>query len=402
MADADPDAGVPGHASVRVAGAAGRRAGDAALGSLRLGVDLPRVPDGAAPVRGGGRRRRGFLTGGGAVEIPAWLRGQRLGELLAAVTAREPERATSGRGADRGARRRSRAGSCSLAPEAAQCRRRSPSRGERRHLTVMFCDLVGSSALGQRLAADGLPPGGAGLPRARRAGDRALRGPRRPVPGRWASGLLRLPAGPRGRRGTRRARGARDPARARRCSIPGSRRSTACGCKPAWASTPARWWSARMGSGETRATLALGDTPNVAARLEALRRARHAGDQRRHAAPRGGALRDRGPRDPRAQGHLRADPRLPRPPAERGREPSRPGARADALRGTRAGARALCSIASSRRRRDRARRSGSRARRGSGSRGWCTGCAKRLRETPHTLARVPLLALHAEQRRSSR
>jgi serine/threonine protein kinase len=33
-----------------------------------------------------------LLTGGGAVEIPAWLRGHRLGELLETVTAREAEK----------------------------------------------------------------------------------------------------------------------------------------------------------------------------------------------------------------------------------------------------------------------------------------------------------------------
>ena len=96
-----------------------------------------------------------FLTGGGAVEIPAWLRGHRLGELLATVTASQPEKrdlpvealiealdAVLG------------GGKLPEAPEVARTPAPLSERGERRHLTVMFCDLVGSSALAQRLAAE--------------------------------------------------------------------------------------------------------------------------------------------------------------------------------------------------------------------------------------------------------
>jgi TOMM system kinase/cyclase fusion protein len=96
-----------------------------------------------------------LLTGGGAVEIPAWLRGHRLGELLEQVTAREPARRdppiealiealdaiASG-------------GELPVAPEESPAPRPLADTGERRHLTVMFCDLVGSSALGQRLDAE--------------------------------------------------------------------------------------------------------------------------------------------------------------------------------------------------------------------------------------------------------
>ncbi len=92
-----------------------------------------------------------FLTGGGAVEIPEWLRGHRLGELLERVTAHAVEKREVSIEAlidtlDEIAR-----GELPEAPEAAPAAPPLSERGERRHLTVMFCDIVGSSALGQRL-----------------------------------------------------------------------------------------------------------------------------------------------------------------------------------------------------------------------------------------------------------
>ena len=46
-------------------------------------------------------------------------------------------------------------------------------------------------------------------------------------------------------------------------------RIRACGWPYAWASTPAWWWSARSGR-QPAGTVALGDTPNMAARLQSL------------------------------------------------------------------------------------------------------------------------------------
>ena len=80
---------------------------------------------------------------------------------------------------------------------------------------------------------------------------------------------------------------------------------------------------------------------NVAARLEAFAEPDTVVISDATLRPRGGALRHGGPGHARAQGHLRADPRLPGAPAERGREPPGPRARAHALRGARAGAGAL-------------------------------------------------------------
>jgi class 3 adenylate cyclase len=93
-----------------------------------------------------------LLTGGGAVEIPAWLRGHRLGELLAAATAREAaKRDASVEGLIEALDRIVGGGELPEAPEVAPPPAPLAEQGERRHLTVMFCDLVGSSALGQRL-----------------------------------------------------------------------------------------------------------------------------------------------------------------------------------------------------------------------------------------------------------
>src|SRR5262245_16757739 len=96
-----------------------------------------------------------LLTGGGAVEIPAWLRGHRLGELLETVTAREAEkRNLSGEALIEALDAILGGGELPVAPELAKAPPPLSERGERRHLTVMFCDLVGSSALAQRVAAE--------------------------------------------------------------------------------------------------------------------------------------------------------------------------------------------------------------------------------------------------------
>jgi len=96
-----------------------------------------------------------LLTGGGAVEIPEWLRGHRLGELLEKVTAREAEkRDVSVESLIEALDAVAGGGELPLAPEEAPAPRPLTESGERRHLTVMFCDLVDSTGLTQRLDAE--------------------------------------------------------------------------------------------------------------------------------------------------------------------------------------------------------------------------------------------------------
>jgi serine/threonine protein kinase len=92
-----------------------------------------------------------LMTGGGAVEIPAWLSEHPLGELLASVTVREPAKRDVSVEALIEALDEVARGELPVAPEEAPTAPPLSESGERRHLTVMFCDLVGSSALGQKL-----------------------------------------------------------------------------------------------------------------------------------------------------------------------------------------------------------------------------------------------------------
>ncbi len=64
---------------------------------------------------------------------------------------------------------------------------------ERRQLTVMFCDLVGSTALAARLDPEDLRRGHCRLSPRGHPSRRRARWFRRQVHGRWRSGLLRLP-----------------------------------------------------------------------------------------------------------------------------------------------------------------------------------------------------------------
>ncbi len=68
----------------------------------------------------------------------------------------------------------------------------APSAAERRQLTVMFVDLVGSTALAERARPRGDGRGAARLPERRGRRDRALRGACRQVHGRRGAGLFRL------------------------------------------------------------------------------------------------------------------------------------------------------------------------------------------------------------------
>ena len=67
----------------------------------------------------------------------------------------------------------------------------APAEAERRQLTVMFCDLVGSTPLSTRFD----PEDRRCLPSLRRRHRRPLRRVCRQVHGRWCAGLFRLPRG---------------------------------------------------------------------------------------------------------------------------------------------------------------------------------------------------------------
>jgi TOMM system kinase/cyclase fusion protein len=95
-----------------------------------------------------------LFTGGGVVAIPAWLRGHRLGELLEAVTAREATKRDVSVEALIEALDGIAPGELPAAPEEARTPAPLTEHGERRHLTVMFCDLVGATALSQQLDAE--------------------------------------------------------------------------------------------------------------------------------------------------------------------------------------------------------------------------------------------------------
>jgi TOMM system kinase/cyclase fusion protein len=100
----------------------------------------------------GGMER--LLTGGGAVEIPEWLRGHRLGGLLERVTNREPANRDVPVESLIEALDEIVRGELPVPPQEMPIRAPLPGTGERRHLTVMFCDLFGSTALSQQLDAE--------------------------------------------------------------------------------------------------------------------------------------------------------------------------------------------------------------------------------------------------------
>ena len=100
-------------------------------------------------------------------------------------------------------------------PHPPAAREAAPTPAERRQLTVMFVDLVGSTTL-----AGGSTPRRCARCSARirsGRGGRALRGPRGQVHGRRGAGVFRLAPGPRGRRRARRARRAGGGERSQPC-----------------------------------------------------------------------------------------------------------------------------------------------------------------------------------------
>ena len=87
---------------------------------------------------------------------------------------------------------------------------------ERRPITVMFCDLVGSTSSRGEAGRGGLAQSGRVLSRRGLGGGDGSRRPCAEKTRRRADGPVRLSAGAGERRRTRRSRGARHPARARR------------------------------------------------------------------------------------------------------------------------------------------------------------------------------------------
>ena len=122
----------------------------------------------------------------------------------------------------------------------------SPSPGpvsreaERRQLTVMFCDLVGSTELSAQLDPEDMGAVIRAYHALLRRGGHALGWPRRQVHGRRRARLFRLAAGARGRR---RAGGA-GRARARRGGRAAAAAPAATRSRPGSASRPAWSWSA--------------------------------------------------------------------------------------------------------------------------------------------------------------
>ena len=144
----------------------------------------------------------------------------------------------------------------------------SMPQAERRQLTVMFCDLVGSTALSAWLDPEEL---GDLHPRLRRAGSARPWGSssRATSPSTWATASWPTSARPRRMRTTPSARSG--PA------SPWWTRSAACGPRPDLAprvrvgiATGPVVVGELIGSGEARERAVVGETPNLAARLQAL------------------------------------------------------------------------------------------------------------------------------------
>ena len=149
--------------------------------------------------------------------------------------------------------------------------------GERRQLTVLFCDLVGSTPLSQQLDAEEWRDVIAQYQQAAAGAVDALRRPRRQEPRRRAARLLRLADGARGRSRARGARGARDPRRDGAAERHARRRRRD-------AARGAHRHAHRAGGDRRRRRGLRRDGEHRGARA-GRGRARHGGDHRRDAAP---------------------------------------------------------------------------------------------------------------------
>ena len=208
-----------------------------------------------------------LMTGGGVVRIPEWLQDHRLGELLKAVTVREAEKRDVSLESlietlDEIAR-----GELPIAPEESPTPAPLAGQGERRHLTVMFCDLFGSTALSQQLDAETYRE----IVRAYQArGAEAIERYEGHVVQYLGDGLLVYFGYPQAHEddAERAVRAGRDVLRDLEML------STRIEARHGVAITArvgihtGAVVVGEMGGGEKREVLALGDTPNIAARLE--------------------------------------------------------------------------------------------------------------------------------------
>ena len=97
-------------------------------------------------------------------------------------------------------------GAAPTSPQPAFTEPKPQDTAERRQVTVMFSDLVGSTALSARMDPEDLREVISAYQKCVAETVRSLRRLRREVHGRRGAGLLRLPAGARGRRRASRAR----------------------------------------------------------------------------------------------------------------------------------------------------------------------------------------------------
>ena len=224
-----------------------------------------------------------LMTGGGAVEIPEWLQDHRLGELLATVTAREAEKRDASvesliETLDEIAR-----GELPVAPDESPTPAPLTGEGERRHLTVMFCDLFGSTALSQQLDAETYRE----IMRAYQArGAEAIERYEGHVVQYLGDGLLVYFGYPQAHEddAERAIRAGREVLRGLEML---STRTEAEHGVPVTARVGIHTGPVvvgEMGGGARRETLALGDTPNIAARLEGFAEPGTVVDQRHDAA----------------------------------------------------------------------------------------------------------------------
>ena len=139
-----------------------------------------------------------------------------------------------------------------------------------------------------------------------------LRGHHQPVPRRRLHGALRRadrPRGPRAAAPCSLRSASQRRLRALRAEL-GARARLELRC--AWGSTPARWWSAAIGDDLRMDYTAIGDTTNLAARLQQARRARRHPHRRGDRAAGARATSAASGSGRRGQGRERAGERVPR------------------------------------------------------------------------------------------
>ena len=179
---------------------------------------------------------------------------------------------SAGAGARR-RRRRRRATPLSTMPEglAREDPRRSAAvAGERKQVTVLFCDLVGSTAIAERPRSGGVPRAARAVRRAGVPRDLPLRGHRQPARRRRPHGALRRADRARGRAAARRARRARASATRWRTSTSAARPSAASSLRARIGINTGPVVVGTVGNDLKMDYTAIGDTTNLAARLESL------------------------------------------------------------------------------------------------------------------------------------